>query len=203
MKKIFSIKTISFFNIIEKNIWGDCINTNPYFATICILVATLVTALTTGGNIINSWFDTDIQCSWYITITIVLFLTVLNVLESILAAEDAKTATLRSLLVFAGLLIGALVGAITSVIMAIILAILAVILFFHVLSGAISGAGSSSRKSSNNGKEELETTDLIEFMTGSGNVTGRKSLDGLTFYGDNGKIYERESTFSKDWYEKQ
>lgn len=201
MKKIFSIKAVSFFHIIEKNIWEDRIHTNPYFATVSILISTIVAALTTAGHIINNTFPTDIQCSWYIAMSILLFIMLLNVLESVLASEDAKTATLRSLLVSGCMLLGALVGAITSIVIAVIIAIVIIIFVISVLFHALLGGGSSSSRR-NDGKDELETTDLIEFMAGGGKVTGRKSADGLTFYGDNGKTYDRETTSSKDWYER-
>lgn len=199
MKKSFPIKIVTFFHSIEKNIWGEDINANPCFATISILVATLIAAITTGGNIINSWFDTDLQCSWYITMTILLFIVVLNVLESILAAENAKVATLRSLLVIACMLGGALVGALTSVVIAIILAIAAVVLFLYLLSGAVSGGLSGGSKK---GDVELRSYDIIDVMMGQDKLSGTMSSDGLTFDGNNGKTYVRESTSSNDWYEK-
>lgn len=199
MKKSFPIKIVTFFHSIEKNIWGEDINANPCFATISILLATLVAAITTGGNIINSWFDTDLQCSWYITMTILLFIMVLNVLESVLAAENAKVATLRSLLVLACMLGGALVGALTSVVIAIILAIAAVVLFLYLLSGAVSGGLSGGSKK---GDVELRSYDIIDVMMGQDKLSGTMSSDGLTFDGNNGKTYVRESTSSNDWYEK-
>ena len=184
MKKSFPIKIVTFFHSIEKNIWGEDINANPCFATISILVATLAAGITTGGNIINSWFDTDIQCSWYITMTILLFIMVLNVLESILAAENAKVATLRCLLVFGCMLGGALVGAITSVIIAIILAIAAVVLGLYLLLGALSGAASGGSKK---GEVELKSDDIIDVILGQDRLSGTLSSDGLTFDGNNGK----------------
>ena len=199
MKKSFPIKIVTFFHSVEKNIWGEDINANPCFATISILVATLAAGITTGGNIINSWFDTDLQCSWYITMTILLFIMVLNVLESILAAENAKVATLRSLLVIACMLGGALVGALTSVVIAIILAIAAVVLFLYLLSGAVSGGLSGGSKK---GDVELRSYDIIDVMMGQDKLSGTMSSDGLTFDGNNGKTYVRESTSSNDWYEK-
>ena len=199
MKKSFPIKIVTFFHSVEKNIWGEDINANPCFATISILVATLAAGITTGGNIINSWFDTDLQCSWYITMTILLFIVVLNVLESILAAENAKVATLRSLLVIACMLGGALVGALTSVVIAIILAIAAVVLFLYLLSGAVSGGLSGGSKK---GDVELRSYDIIDVMMGQDKLSGTMSSDGLTFDGNNGKTYVRESTSSNDWYEK-
>lgn len=199
MKKSFPIKIVTFFHSIEKNIWGEDINANPCFATISILLATLVAAITTGGNIINSWFDTDLQCSWYITMTILLFIMVLNVLESVLAAENAKVATLRCLLVIACMIGGALVGALTSVVVAIILVIAAVILGLYLLSGAVSGAASGGSKK---GDVELRSYDIIDVMMGQDKISGTMSSDGLTFDGNNGKSYVRESTSSDDWYEK-
>ena len=188
MKKSFPIKIVTFFHSIEKNIWGEDINANPCFATISILLATLVAAITTGGNIINSWFDTDLQCSWYITMTILLFIMVLNVLESVLAAENAKVATLRCLLVIACMIGGALVGALTSVVVAIILVIAAVILGLYLLSGAVSGAASGGSKK---GDVELRSYDIIDVMMGQDKISGTMSSDGLTFDGNNGKSYVR------------
>ena len=126
--------------------------------------------------------------------TALLFIFVLNLLESIFASEDAKTAILRSLLVAGSILAGVLIGAITSVVIAIIIAVIA---FIFCISLFFSGHIPSNDK--NNGKEAINRYDLIE---GHEIITGRKSFDGLTFYGDNGKTYGRESTSSEDWYEK-
>lgn len=199
MKKLFSINTVSFFHLLEKNIWGDRINTNVCFGTISILVSTVIAAITTGASIINGWFDTDLQCSWYISMLIVLFIMVLNVQESILAAEDAKVAILRSLLVIGFILLGAIIGAITSVVVAICVAILALIFCISLLSGAIGGATESGNKK---GKTELHSGDIIDFMLGQEKISGSTSFDGLEFRGDNGKTYVRESTSSNDWFEK-
>ena len=131
--------------------------------------------------------------------TILLFIMVLNVLESILAAENAKVATLRCLLVIACMLGGALVGALTSVVVAIILAIVAVVLFLYLLLGALFGAASGGSKK---GEVELKSNDIIDVMLGQDKISGTLSSDGLTFDGNNGKSYVRESTSSNDWYEK-
>lgn len=199
MKKLFSINTVSFFHLLEKNIWGNRINTNVCFGTISILVSTVIAAITTGANIINGWFDTDLQCSWYISMLAVLFIMVLNVQESILAAEDAKVAILRSLLVIGFILLGVIIGALTSVVVAICVAILALIFFISLLSGAVGGAMESGNKK---GKTELHSGDIIDFMLGQEKISGSTSFDGLEFHGDNGKTYVRESTSSSDWFEK-
>jgi hypothetical protein len=196
MKKIFSIYTFTFFRLIEEKIWGNRINSNVCFASISILIATLAGALNTGSYIINDWFYTDLECSWYMTIMTLLFIMLFNIMESIFAAEDAKVATLRSLLVVGSMLLGTAVGAITSVVVAIILAIAATIFFFSLLFRALTGSLRGE-------KAQLESNDLIEFMTGSGKVSGNLSQDGQTFYADNGKTYERDSIVSDNWYEKE
>ena len=195
MKKSFPIKIVTFFHSIEKNIWGEDINANPCFATISILLATLVAAITTGGNIINSWFDTDLQCSWYITMTILLFIMVLNVLESILAAENAKVATLRSLLVIACMLGGALVGALTSVVVAIILAIAAVVLGLYLLSGALSGAVSSSSSSSSSSSE---TPPPVITPTSEMNADGTGYINRYGEFGRRSGQFSNNDTFHEN-----
>lgn len=185
------MKLITFFYNLEKRIWDDRINSNRYFATISIYISTLVAAITTGAQIINSTFDTQIECTWYSAIAILAFIMIFNVIESILAVEKVWVGILRSLLVITFLLLGALVGAITSIVIAIILAIVAGILCLYFILVAISSGGRS--------RAELRSNDMIDTILGTGRTSGTISSDGLTFYGDDGKTYERDSTSSDNW----
>ena len=101
MKKTSMVQNVlSFFQRIENSIWGEQIVSNKYFASLSIILVALIGALVTGGKILNSNPDLDIEVSLYSAITTVLVIAVLNIYESIIAAENTKIATLRALLIF-------------------------------------------------------------------------------------------------------
>lgn len=116
----------------------------------------------------------------------------MNIYESIIAANDIKTATLRSLLLFATLIIAFFVGVLASIVIAIIIVIVfAIWLIITILGGTLKG-----RK-----KARLKSQDIIDFMSNTDITNGEISDDGLTFYENgSGNIWKRESTSSNEWY---
>lgn len=53
-------EAIAWFYTIDKKLWGDRIETNPYFATLSILFVALVGACSGAGRIFYEWFDWDV-----------------------------------------------------------------------------------------------------------------------------------------------
>ena len=53
-------EAIAWFYTIDKKLWGDKIETNPYFATLSILFVALVGACSGAGRIFYEWFDWDV-----------------------------------------------------------------------------------------------------------------------------------------------
>lgn len=198
MKKTSMVQNVlSFFQRIENSIWGEQIVSNKYFASLSIILVALIGALVTGGKILNSSPDLDIEVSLYSAITAVLVIAVLNIYESIIAAENAKIATLRALLIFGFIVAAFFVGVLTSVVIAIIIAIAAAIIALIVMVKLALGALTGEPRQ----KAELRSNDIIDFMTGNDKKEGELSSDGLTFYEKGGKTWKRESTSSNDWYE--
>ena len=50
---------MTFFGALERKIWGDKINANPYFATLSILAVMLAGAVSGGGRLFYEWFGWD------------------------------------------------------------------------------------------------------------------------------------------------
>jgi|GEM_PF-1178184 len=193
MKKNFKIQNVlSFFHAIDERIWNNKVASNQYYASLSIIIVALIGALVTGGKILNSTFNLNIEASVYSAITIVLIIVGMNIYESIIAANDIKTATLRSLLLFATLIIAFFVGVLASIVIAIIIVIVfAIWLIITILGGTFKG-----RK-----KARLKSQDIIDFMSNTDITNGEISDDGLTFYENgSGNIWKRESTSSNEWY---
>jgi hypothetical protein len=124
MKRILMVQNVlSFFQRIENNIWGNQLISNKYYASFSIILVAFIGAMVTGGKILNSTFDLDIEVSFYSAITIIFFITALNIYESIIATDNVKIAMLRALLVFGFIIASFFFGILTSVIIAIIIAI--------------------------------------------------------------------------------
>lgn len=89
--------TLSIFWILDKKIWGDNINTNVYFGTICMLIVALSGAIDGGTTAINNFFDADINTNLAASIGFCAFVYGLNLYESIIASEKVSTAIFRSI----------------------------------------------------------------------------------------------------------
>ena len=185
---------LSFFQRIENNIWGNQLISNKYYASFSIILVAFIGAMVTGGKILNSTFDLDIEVSFYSAITIIFFITALNIYESIIATDNVKIAMLRALLVFGFIIASFFFGILTSVIIAIIIAIVVVIITFVFILKIALSAGSRQ-------KAQLRSNDIIDFVSGTNKKEGELSADGLTFYEKGGKRWRRDSTLSEDWYE--
>lgn len=190
MKKTSMVQNVlSFFQRIENSIWGEQIVSNKYFASLSIILVALIGALVTGGKILNSTFDLDIEVSFYSAITTGLVIAVLNIYESIIAAENAKIAILRSLLVFGMIVAAFFVGVLTSVVLAIIIAItLAILLLIVVLKGGVSAMTDTSSNKDNSVQNDTSSTEEETLLSVDGEMGFRRlkhnGYDGWDDLGD-------------------
>lgn len=137
----------------EKKIWGDRVETNRYFATLCIMFAAIIGACVGGGNIFHAWFNwkTDVNL-----VTMGFFLIMIwgcNLCESIIASQTALTALWRSLLILVCLAGAFAAGVVTSVVV-----IVLVIAWLALLALSIFASGGRSRSSgsSSGSSDEVE-----------------------------------------------
>lgn len=167
-------KKITWFYTLEKGWWGDKVQSNPYLATISLMFVALLGALTGGGNTLNSWFDWNTEVVLLTTLGVVGLITVYNVGESILAAQNGKVAMLRAVVLLLGMLLAFGVGYLMAVV---VLVIVAIWFVFTFLTGALAGAGSKkgTKYTLDDGTEVVRETGLC------GEETFREKYGSRTF----------------------
>lgn len=130
---------ITFFYAIEEKLWGDKVNANKYFATICILSAALLGAWHTAGSFLESAFGWAAEISIFYALMLVWYMWVINIAESVFACKDLLTATLRSLLLLFSFVLayvaGVILGTIVIIIVCVVLFVLFLIFMFTLFAG--------------------------------------------------------------------
>ncbi len=180
---------LSFIYLLDKSFWDEKINTNRYFATISLLYCALLGALLGGINYLNGMlFDIEIGT---FTLTVcfgnVIMVTGLNIAESIIAAENARTAILRSLLMIVFMPVGFVLGYIASVIVLVVITIILGIFIIVMMIKFMLGG-------SNSGGNRIELDNGVTLKESKGML-------GESYYqGDDGKSYSSDDgrTFHQD-----
>lgn len=187
-KSLFSI-----LYTLDKNIWGEQINPNKYLATVTLLCCAVIGILWGSSNYLADMFNWDINITLTVSIASVIVLIGYNIAESIIAAETAKIAALRSLMMTGFMILGFIAGLIGSVILLVILTIVIGIYFIIlvlrvVLGGSAGGSGGSRKKIILDDGTELtnKQSDLIGFGS---SYTGN---DGHHYHTDDGENFHRE-----------
>ena len=192
---------ITFFYAIEEKLWGDKVNANKYFATICILGAALLGAWHTAGSFMESAFGWAAEISIFYALMLVWYMWVINIAESVFACKDLVTATLRSLLILFSFVLayvaGVILGTIVIIIVCVVLGLFALYIVLSMLSGSLNASMRSSSKSSDDDNYPTEDT-----KTGRVKVLN-KSMDDLHMTDTDGHEYSRKSIwdrFERDYY---
>lgn len=133
---------LCFFYSIDKNIWGDNINTNRYYATICLYFVAIMGALQGGGSILNSWFGWNTDMNLNSNLGLVAVIVGLNLFESIAASGAVKTAVLRSFLVF---VVFPLAFALGYALAVVVMVAIAAIIVIYLVGSLLLGGGSPKR----------------------------------------------------------
>lgn len=187
-KNLFSI-----LYTLDKNIWDEQINPNKYLSTVTLLCCALIGILWGGSNYLAGMFDWDIKITLTTSLASVVFLIGYNIAESIIAAETAKIAALRSLMMTGIMILGFVAGLVGSVILlAILTIIIGIYLIIFVikiaLGGSAGGSGGGRRKIILDDGTELtnKQSDLIGFGS---SYTGN---DGHHYHTDDGENFRRE-----------
>lgn len=181
---------ITLFWILERKIWGDKINANPYFATLSILAVALAGAITGGGRLFYEWFGWDMAMNNVAMATLIVWVWGYDVAESIIAAQDWKSALGRSLLLLPVLVLAFAVGAAVSVVVICAVAIWLALLF---IGSALKSLGGRS------GGTSSDDDSSIELPSGR-KVSG--TFAGDDFHGRDGQTYKRTGWGGNDWGKK-
>lgn len=172
---------LSFIYLLDKNFWGEKINSNRYFSTISFLFCALLGAILGGLNYLNGMFDWDFRLQLTLTICLGNVITIagLNIAESIMSTESAGIAVLRSLLMIVVMPLGFALGYIASVIVLVIITIAVVVFLLVTMLQIMLGGGSS-----NSNKIKLDNGVTLKETKG---ICGESYYDG-----DDGKSYSSD-----------
>ncbi len=106
---------ITLVHLLDKRLWKDRVEANPYFATLSVLFIALAGAWAGIGGIAE-WLGWGFGISLQPSIVLLLVVWALNIGESIVAAETLSVASLRALLIGGMLLIAITVGYLFSIV---------------------------------------------------------------------------------------
>ena len=145
---------ITLFWVLERKIWGDRVNANPYFATLSILAVALAGAISGGGRLFYEWFGWDMAMSNVAMAALIVWVWGYDVAESIVASQGWKPALGRSLLLLPILALAFAVGAVVSVVVICVIVVWLVLLFISYALES-SGGRSGSRSSDDSGPDQF------------------------------------------------
>lgn len=145
------------FHALEREIWGEKINANPYFATISIFAAALAGALFGGGRLFYEWFDWDVAVGNVAAAAFVVVVWGYDVAESIVASESWKAVLGRSALLLPVLVLAFVIGAIVSVVVIVVVVVVLALWFMALFAEqALKSSGDrSSVRSSGSGPDQV------------------------------------------------
>lgn len=171
--------TITLLYRMDKKLWGDKIESNPYFASLSALFLAIFGGIYAIICIVDGYVD-DIE----IIFSSVWGIWILNIGESIFATTDVKTPILRSLLL---LLIFPLSFILGGVIVVVVILVVVLCLVLLLLSAALSNSSSSKKRYKlDDGTEVERHSDLL-----GGTSTYTEKGGSRTFH-DVGNGYVRE-----------
>lgn len=183
----FNIKDkITFFYYWEEKMWDEKVNANKYFATLSILMAAIIGALTGGGSALKGMFGFDTEISTTASIGLCILMWGLNMAESIVASTDVWTTVKRSLLMLVCIAGAYFAGFLLAVVVIILVAIVIAIFVGITVLGVVFG-DSSSKKQEYLVDEDGNKTKVHNYIFGS-----KVDSSGHIYERDgNGKYYQQ------------
>lgn len=134
---------LTWFWKIDKSIWKDNIDTNPYFGSLCLVFAAFTGACQGGGGILNNWFGWNMEPELNVSLTLMLVVYMYNLGESLIFTTKISQGVLRALLFLAALSLAFAVGYILAVV---VLVAVAAIVVIYVVGSIMLGNPHKSRK---------------------------------------------------------
>lgn len=132
--------SITLLHRMDKKLWGEQIESNPYFASISALFISILGGIYAILCIVDGYYD---DSSLYDGIIPAIYgIWIMNIGESIFATKDVKTPILRSLLL---LLIFPLSFILGGIVVVVVLLIVIIGLALLLMSAASSGSSSSKK----------------------------------------------------------
>lgn len=176
------LEKISFFYVLDKEIWKDKIEPNQYLATLSILLVALGGALYGAHDMIRGTnFSGFLNVSLIGTIGGCIILWGLNVTESIIASKSPVTSFLRSILLLCVFALSVALGYVASGIIMCIVAIVAGLVMISFFTTALVGTGKKHTIVNTRTGEKKEVTDMgiNGLATSDGELISREDVKGL------------------------
>lgn len=133
---------LMWFNALEKKFWGDKIESNPYFATVSIMLSLVYGLVLFVAGMISDSTPESSNIILMAAPTLTLLCGTL-VCESIISAHSPSVALLRSLMLLVLVPVAFALGMLLGFVM---MCIIALWLLFTIFSIATSSSGSSGKK---------------------------------------------------------
>ena len=138
---------LTWFYTLDKKIWGDNIDTNPYLGTLSLMFAALMGAIFGGAEALNGLFEWGTVGNLIQCISLLVYIWSINVVESVVASANWKVAALRILLLLLGLVLMYLIGVgMALLVIGVVILWLVLVLGTGALKGALSSSSSSGKK---------------------------------------------------------
>ena len=125
---------LTWFYTIDKKIWGEQIEANPYLATLSLMFAALMGAVYGGSEALDGLFEWGSLGNMVICLSILVNIWTINIAESVIASTNWKVASLRILMLFFGIALMYIIGVLMALV---VLGIIALWLFLLVLTGVL------------------------------------------------------------------
>lgn len=169
---------------LDKKIYGEQISPNKYLATVTLICSMLFGVLLGGSSFLGGMFNWEIHTSLSASLVAVIYLVGYNIAESIIAADTAKVAILRSLMITGILALGFVLGIVGSVI---VLAILTIIIVFYIFLAVVFGEKGGSKIILNDGTVlSNKKSDIL------GTGASYDGNDGKRYHTDDGQTFRQE-----------
>lgn len=186
---------MNWFAGIDRALWGDTLVVNRYFTTLAIMTVAIFGAFSGGYKVFDSTPENFVGI-----VASILVIWGITVVETLIGSSSVKTSVLRSLIMLVIFPAAFVIGFLAAIVVLLIVAIWLLLLFLSAMFSGSSKSGMSSGKNTSSGSDaDGDNGEYLDFG-GSNKVKGRSSVDGNTFYGDDGSTYTRSgyNSWSKD-----
>lgn len=157
---------LTWFYTIDKKIWGDHIETNPYLGTLSMMFVALMGAIYGGAEALNGMFDWGTVGNVVQCISMLIYVWIFNVAESVIASVNWKVATLRSLLLFLGFVLMYVIGVVMAlVVIGIVILWLVLVIGTGALKTAFASGGHGKKYKLEDGTEVERKVGLLGDVT--------------------------------------
>lgn len=153
---------LTWFYTLDKKIWGNSIDSNPYLGTLSLMFAALMGAIFGGAEALNGLFEWCTVGNLVQCVSMLVYIWGLNVAESVVASANWKVATLRTLLLLFGLVLMFVIGVVMALlVIGVVIIWLALVVGSSALKVALTPSGNGKKYKLEDGTEVEKEVGLL------------------------------------------